>query len=851
MFNLKSFLTEKFSGKKLPWQDLFKLFKEIIDSNNRSLDIITDLGEKLSGDYLFDIIYIKSAYHKLNNTVGTSIQKFDSLTQKKYSRLQETFESIDSRINAAIKDTAVIFGKAVLSFDDIAWDMAHEVGGKNLNLAEMKNQLKLNVPPGFAITTHAYDLFIEHNQLRTAIENLSTAGGSEDEQLDKLRYLILNWEVPPAVSDDIGNALAILKSGCKTPCFVAVRSSAEEEDGEFTFAGQFKTVLNVPAEKNSIEAAYKEVIASLFSREATAYLKNTGHEAGSMKMAVGCVLQIDAVSSGVIFSSSPENAADVMINASWGLGVSVVDGTVEPDLFMIKKPTDKNLDFKITDRKTGRKDSMAVLLSDGGIEVMATPADKINTPCLTDEQVYELASQAVLIERHFGGLQDIEWAADKDGVIYILQARPLRLQEGKEREQDISIPAEAAIIMEGRGTVVQRGTGAGPAFIVNHEDEIENVPRGAILVSKNDSSKFVKIMPYISAIITDTGAPVSHMASVCREFKIPTLVNAGDATKILEAGKVVTLHIDNEGSAKVYEGFIKELVKTSRESVFGMESIGEYRKKRQLLRYISPLHLVDPLMEDFTVEGCRTIHDVLRFIHEKSVTELIDEARHRGVNTDSQATVRLELPIPAALMVVDIGGGLAPFNKKDKFGIKEVTSLPLGSILKGMTYPGVWHSETVSLNVRDFLSSMVRMPDIRNDAESYVGYNLAVASRDYVNLNLRFGYHFNMIDCYCSEKARNNHIYFRFVGGATDIVKRSRRVNFIAEVLKEHGFGLNIKGDLLVARLSNISQDRVQELLDQLGRLISYTRQLDAMLHSDELVNRYTANFLAGKYGLN
>jgi pyruvate,water dikinase len=851
MFNLKSLLTEKFSGKKPPWQDLFKLFKEIIDSNNRALDIITDLGEKLGGDYLFDIIYIKSAYHKLNNAVGTSIQKFDSLTQKKYSRLQDTFEGIDSRINAAIKDTAVIFGKAVLSYDDIAWDMAHEVGGKNLNLAEMKNQLKLNVPPGFAITAHAYETFIEHNHLRTMIEGLSSAGNSEDEQLDKLRDLVLNGEVPPAVSDDIGNALAILKSGCKTPCFVAVRSSAEEEDGEFTFAGQFKTVLNVPAEKNSIETAYKEVIASLFSREATAYLRNTGHEAGSMKMAVGCVLQIDAVSSGVMFSSSPENEADIMINASWGLGVSVVDGTVEPDLFMVKKPTDKNLDFKITDRKAGRKDSMAVLLSDGGIEAMATPADKINTPCLTDEQVYELASRAVLIERHFGGLQDIEWAADKDGVIYILQARPLRLQEGRERDQDISIPAEAAVIMEGRGTVVQRGTGAGPVFIINHEDEIENVPRGAVLVSRNDSSKFVKIMPYISAIITDTGAPVSHMASVCREFKIPTLVNAGDATKILKEGKVVTLHIDNEGNAKVYEGFIKELVKASRKSVFGMESIGEYRKKRQLLRYISPLHLVDPLMEDFTVEGCRTIHDVLRFMHEKSVTELIDEARQRGVRPNSQATVRLELPIPAALMVVDIGGGLDTSNKKDKVGIKEVTSLPLASILKGMTYPGVWHSETVSLDVRGFLSSMVRMPDIRNDAESYVGYNLAVASRDYVNLNLRFGYHFNMIDCYCSEKTRNNHIYFRFVGGATDIVKRSRRVNFIAEVLKEHGFGLNIKGDLLVARLSNISQDRVQELLDQLGRLISYTRQLDAMLHSDELVNRYTADFLAGRYGLN
>ncbi len=849
MFNLKSFLTEKFSGKKPPWQDQFKLFKEIIDSNNRALDIITDLGEKLGGDYLFDRVYIKSAYHKLNNAVGASIQKFDTLTQKKYSRLQKTFDGIDSRINSAIKDTAVIVGKAVVSYGDIGWDMTHEVGGKNLNLAEMKNQLKLNVPPGFAITTRAYEMFTLHNHIDTMIEGLSSAGSLEDEQLDRLRDLVLNGEIPPAISDDIGNALAILKSDIKTPCFVAVRSSAEEEDGEFTFAGQFKTVLNVPAEKNAIEAAYKEVIASLFSRDAAAYLKNTGHVAGSMKMAVGCVLQIDAVSSGVIFSSSPEHSADIMIDASWGLGVSVVDGTVEPDLFMVKKPTDKNPGFKITDRKTGRKDSMAVLLSDGGIEAMATPADKTNTPCLTDDQVFELASQAVLIERHFGVPQDIEWAADKDGIIYILQARPLRLEE--DRDQDIPIPAEAAVIMEGKGTVVQRGTGAGAVFITNRDDDIENIPRGAVLVARTDSSKFVKVMPYISAIITDTGAPVSHMASVCREFKIPTLVNAGDATKILKQGKVVTLHMDKEGNARVYEGFIKELVKASRESVFGMEGIGEYRKKRQLLRYISPLHLVDPLMEDFTVEGCRTIHDVLRFMHEKSVTELIDEARHRGVNANSQATVRLELPIPAALMVVDIGGGLTLPDKKDKIGIEQVSSLPLASILKGMTYPGVWHSETVSLNVRDLLSSMIRMPDIRIDAESYVGYNLAVVSREYVSLNLRFGYHFNMIDCYCSENARNNHIYFRFVGGATDIVKRSRRVTFIAAVLKEHGFGLNIKGDLLVARLSNISQDRVQELLDQLGRLISYTRQLDAILNSDELVNRYTAEFLAGKYGLN
>ena len=162
----------------------------------------------------------------------------------------------------------------------------------------------------------------------------------------------------------------------------------------------------------------------------------------------------------------------------------------------------------------------------------------------------------------------------------------------------------------------------------------------------------------------------------------------------------------------------------------------------------------------------------------------------------------------------------------------------------------MWHSDIVPLKVGDFLSSMVRMPDITTDAESYVGYNVAVVSGDYVNLSLRFGYHFNMLDCYMSENARNNHIYFRFVGGATDMVKRSRRVQLIALILKGQGFNLKTKGDLIIARLANLDRARMGEILDQLGRLVSYTRQMDAVIKSDDDVERYAGNFMAGDYNL-
>lgn len=262
-------------------------------------------------------------------------------------------------------------------------------------------------------------------------------------------------------------------------------------------------------------------------------------------------------------------------------------------------------------------------------------------------------------------------------------------------------------------------------------------------------------MPFASAIITDVGTLTSHMAAICREFRVPTVVNTGDASSVLRHGQEVTLMTDEEGNAMVYEGVVGELLTQTRAGAMRMDELYEFRKKRYILRFISPLHLIDPFLENFLPSGCKTMHDILRFIHEKSVGELIERARE-GERT--KAAVKLDLPVPAGIMVADIGGGLnATFE--------DVASIPFRAILKGMMHPGAWHAETVSLQAQDFFSSMMRMPDIVSDSQTYLSYNVAVISRDYVNLNLRFGYHYNMMDCYCSDKARDNHIYFRFTGG--------------------------------------------------------------------------------------
>ena len=347
---------------------------------------------------------------------------------------------------------------------------------------------------------------------------------------------------------------------------------------------------------------------------------------------------------------------------------------------------------------------------------------------------------------------------------------------------------------------MQKGAATGPVFIVRNEQDLDAVPRGAILVARHDSSHFVRVMTEVSAIITDIGTPTSHMAALCREFRIPTVVNAGNATQMLAQGQEITVQVESEG-ATLYQGLVRELVEQGAIDSQKMEELFEFRKKRYLLRYISPLNLVDPLRDEFTPQACKTMHDLLRFIHEKSVAELIENAE-KVKNSE----IRLDLPIPAGIMLIDIGGGLNNPKGLKQVGPERITSLPLKAIIAGMTRPGIWRSDAVPLNVNDFMSSMLRMPDIMSDSGGRVESNMAVISREYANISLKFGYHFIVLDCFCSENTRNNHIYFRFTGGATDMTKRSRRLQLIAEILGEYGFNIKTKGDLIVARLANIRQ---------------------------------------------
>lgn len=821
----------------------FHGFKGVLESNNRALEIITDMGEKLSGEYLFDINYIKKAYAELHADIGSSINTFNSLTRDRY-KIGSAFDRIDSMIKRVIYEETPFQAGRFVFHKGITWEMAREVGGKNYHLSQLRKDLGLNVPEGFAITALVYEEFIRHNGIDKKVEELSAREyGNKD--LRDIRDAIIAGEFPDPVASEIEKAVDMLKDSGRNNEFLAVRSSAEEEDGDYSFAGQFETVLNVPPESSAVKAAYKRVISSLFEPASVSYQKRLGYAIGSIRMSVGCMVMVDAVASGVVYTSDPSSGRGrLTVIAAWGLGKSVVEGKVEADIYSLEKEPA----LKLIGTSVGRKETMVINSSGGGTAEMKTPVDLRAKTCLAEEQILKLAQLAIAVERYFRMPQDIEWALGRDGSLYILQSRPLRITGADTGvKKDLSRPeisGKYPVLIKNKGYVVQRGIAAGRVFILRNAEEIDGLPKGAILVARNDSPQFVRAIPYVSAIITDTGVPASHMASICREFRIPTVVNTREATHVLTHGHEITLYADEEGKFAVYDGLLEEMLAFREERRQALEELYEFRKKKYIMRFISPLHLINPLTDEFTPEKCKTMHDVLRFMHEKSVQELIETSMHMA---GKGGLKKLELPIPAGIHVVDIGGGL---NKEsgEKATLEHVLSEPLRAVVQGMLYPGAWHSEAIALQARDFLTSMMRMEEITSGGINHASRNVAVISREYLNLTLRFGYHFNLLDCYCSEKASNNHVYFRFVGGATDISKRSRRIQLVAEILKEYGFNSSTRGDLIVARLSHIEKDEILNILGMAGRLIAFTRQLDAVLNNESDIERYKKKFFKGDY---
>lgn len=463
----------------------------------------------------------------------------------------------------------------VLWFEQISIGDVPAVGGKNASLGEMYcnlNSKGISVPNGFATTAAAYRLFMSETgldqQIREILRDLDTSDISNlQEHGLKVRHAILAAEIPEAIREEILQAYRRLSENRTGGIDVAVRSSATAEDlPDASFAGQQESYLNVQGEANLLDTC-RRCFASLFTDRAISYRTEKGFDHFDIALSIGIqrMVRSDLASSGVMFSIDTETGfrEAVLINAAYGLGENVVQGSVNPDEYYVFKPTLKTGYKPILKKSLGSKEFKLIYDTGGGKMTRNVPVDVADRKqyALSEEDILTLGRWACLIEDHYSNVQghfcpmDMEWA--KDGVtgeLFIVQARPETIHSNKEikRLKTYHLNERGRVLTSGHS--VGERIGHGVARVVQSAKNLDEVQPGDVLITDKTDPDWEPIMKKAAAIVTNRGGRTCHAAIVSRELGLPAIVGAEDATSAILPGTMVTVSCAEGDTGFVYEG---------------------------------------------------------------------------------------------------------------------------------------------------------------------------------------------------------------------------------------------------------------------------------------------------------
>lgn len=460
-------------------------------------------------------------------------------------------------------------------FEEIGIEDVPVVGGKNASLGEMYRELAVygvKVPNGFAVTAQAYREFLREAGLEAVIAEALKDVDTHDlaslrRQGSRIRQAMLASTLPPALERAILDAYARLGEGASEPVDVAVRSSATAEDlPEASFAGQQETYLNVQGPLALLDAC-KRCFASLFTDRAIAYRVEKGFDHHKIALSIGVqrMVRSDLAAAGVMFSIDTETGFQnaVLINASYGLGETVVQGSVNPDEFYVFKPTLLQGYRPILHKRLGGKEFKLIYDVGGSkmVKNVPVPPDDRARFAITDEEILTLARWACVVEDHYRGKRgvaspmDMEWAKDgRTGELFIVQARPETVQSQKNHDviETYRLTERSRVLVSGRSVGAKIGQGA--VRVIKSVQQIHEFREGDILVTDKTDPDWVPIMKRAAAIVTNRGGRTCHAAIVSRELGLPAIVGAETATDRLKDGQVVTVSCAEGETGFVYEG---------------------------------------------------------------------------------------------------------------------------------------------------------------------------------------------------------------------------------------------------------------------------------------------------------
>jgi pyruvate,water dikinase len=548
---------------------------------------------------------------------------------------------------------------------------------------------------------------------------------------------------------------------------------------------------------------------------------------------------VDAVSGGVTYSRNPVDLHDhaIFTNAVWGLPKAVVDGSAACDLIVVARREPMTIlheDIRVKERKFA-------CYPEEGVCRLDVIGEERQLPSITREQAVELARTAVALERHYDVAQDIEWAIDSTGAVFLLQCRPLQQKALEERKSaSAPEPEDSATLIYRGGITASSGAASGPAFIAEKGSDVLAFPEGAVLVVRQALPRWASLLSRAAAVVTEEGGFAGHLANVAREFGVPGLFAVPEATRRVQTGELIT--VDASGLT-LHRGRVEGLLTKTQPRKSLMQGSPVHEILAEASRLIVPLVLLEPESSDFAPANCRSLHDITRFIHEKSVHEMFNFGRDH--NFSERSSKQLHYKVPMQWWVLNLDDGFTEEIGGKYVKLEQIACIPMLAFWSGfIAIP--WEGPP-AMDGKGMLSVMFRATT--NQAltvgvkSRYAERNYFMISRNYLSLSQRLGFHFATLEALVSERTPENYVSFQFKGGAADFDRRLGRVHFIAELLEPIGFRVEIREDHLLSRIEGQGEDYMLQRVKVLGYLALHTRQLDMIMANPAHVSYYRQKY--------
>lgn len=798
----------------------YNAFKELLRLDDACLELIADLEEIHYGREKADWARVVWLTEELGKAVRALIGQLQQMSPVRYMDLPEYLTKVEfyARMAVSVPEPEIV-PPFVFPLVE-AGTHGGRSGGKARNLGRILRDTTISVPEGVVVSTSAYHYFIEANDLRAALDeqlrNLRLDNPDGIAELSGvMRGLIMKAEVPARLADEIEIAALELGRGGK---LLAVRSSAVAEDGEASFAGQYTSMIGVRA--SEVLEAWKSVVAGKYTPRALAYRIMHGLADSETPMATIIMPMIDAQASGVVYTRDPAPPAHaggpdgvLSVFTVQGTGDALVSGAAVADATYFRRGSLR--------RATKNEQSAA----------MSAATTK------------RLAGICLELEELFGCPQDVEWTMDGRNRLHIVQSRPVFVPDSAEEAGITATLAGLQPVLKG-GECASTGIGSGVVCQVEHCAEVDDLPEGSVLVTRNLGPALTRVIDRLSAVVARQGSRASHFASVAREFGLPVIVGVENAFELLPEGADVTVDARH---GIVYSGCpdgvcgLERKERLSGKHVSVSRVSGVTKRMKKAMEHISRLTLLDARSEMFAPRYCKSLHDFVRFAHEKGVAEMFSLVGRSGRGL--AGAKQLKSPLPISLYVLNLEDGLFPSAAgKKEISPDDVRSVPMWALWFGLASEKVrWTSELPVMDWESFdrVSAGV---GVSTDAQEFASY--AVVSHTYLHFMARFGYHLSVVDTLCEQSGKNNYINFRFKGGGGTAEQRALRLSFISNVLQKHGFFIDIRGDLLDARHPHDDDTAIQKQLAMLGMLLARTRLMDMALFDSGQVSGLVDEFM-------